>query len=71
MCVESLATALTDMFPHYLRRPGGREILVLVIAVVCFLLGLPFITEVSSIRIGAGGWGRLVENAARKQKKIR
>uniref|UniRef100_UPI003AAB2BBB sodium- and chloride-dependent betaine transporter-like isoform X2 n=1 Tax=Centroberyx gerrardi TaxID=166262 RepID=UPI003AAB2BBB len=45
VCVESLATAITDMFPRYLRRPGGREILVLVIAVVCFLLGLPLITE--------------------------
>uniref|UniRef100_UPI0037E8BD93 sodium- and chloride-dependent betaine transporter-like n=1 Tax=Semicossyphus pulcher TaxID=241346 RepID=UPI0037E8BD93 len=45
VCVESLATALTDMFPRYLRRRGGREILVLVIAVVCFLLGLPLITE--------------------------
>uniref|UniRef100_A0A3Q0R8J1 Transporter n=1 Tax=Amphilophus citrinellus TaxID=61819 RepID=A0A3Q0R8J1_AMPCI len=45
VCVESLATALTDLFPRYLRRPGAREILVLVIAVVCFCLGLPFITE--------------------------
>ncbi|XP_071392467.1 sodium- and chloride-dependent betaine transporter-like isoform X2 [Centroberyx affinis] len=45
VCVESLATAITDMFPRYLRRPGRREILVLVIAVVCFLLGLPLITE--------------------------
>nr|XP_015814941.2 sodium- and chloride-dependent GABA transporter 2 isoform X1 [Nothobranchius furzeri] len=45
VCVESLATALTDLFPHRLRRPGVREILVLVIAVVCFLLGLPFVTE--------------------------
>ncbi|XP_071357654.1 sodium- and chloride-dependent GABA transporter 2-like [Trachinotus anak] len=45
VCVESLATAITDLFPRYLRRPGRREILVLVIAVVCFLLGLPLITE--------------------------
>ncbi|XP_070709608.1 sodium- and chloride-dependent GABA transporter 2-like [Pempheris klunzingeri] len=45
VCVESLATAITDMFPRYLRRPGGREILVLVIAVICFLLGLPYISE--------------------------
>ncbi|XP_074554739.1 sodium- and chloride-dependent GABA transporter 2-like [Halichoeres trimaculatus] len=44
VCVESLATALTDMFPRYLRKPGFREILVLGIAVVCFLLGLPLIT---------------------------
>ncbi|XP_056133831.1 sodium- and chloride-dependent GABA transporter 2-like [Lampris incognitus] len=45
VCVESLATAITDLFPQYLRRPGGREKLVLVIAVVCFLLGLPLVTE--------------------------
>ncbi|XP_047431070.1 sodium- and chloride-dependent GABA transporter 2-like [Mugil cephalus] len=45
VCVESLATAITDMFPRHLRRPGAREILILVIAAVCFLLGLPFITE--------------------------
>ncbi|XP_035531610.1 sodium- and chloride-dependent betaine transporter-like [Morone saxatilis] len=45
VCVESLATALTDMFPHYLRRPHAREKLTLVIAVVCFLLGLPLISE--------------------------
>uniref|UniRef100_A0A8C4IG97 Transporter n=1 Tax=Dicentrarchus labrax TaxID=13489 RepID=A0A8C4IG97_DICLA len=45
VCVESLATALTDMFPRYLRRPYAREKLTLVIAVVCFLLGLPLISE--------------------------
>lgn len=48
MCVESLATALTDMFPRHLRKKGFREILVLGIAVVCFLLGLPLVTGVSS-----------------------
>lgn len=46
MCVESLATSITDLFPRHLRRPCARELLVLVIAVVCFLLGLPLITEV-------------------------
>ncbi|KAM3859087.1 sodium- and chloride-dependent GABA transporter 2-like [Diretmus argenteus] len=45
VCVESMATAITDMFPRVLRKPGRREILVLVIAVVCFLLGLPFVSE--------------------------
>lgn len=47
VCVESLATALTDLFPSRLRRKGAREKLVLVIAVACFLLGLTFVTEVS------------------------
>lgn len=46
VCVESLATAISDLFPAVLRKEGRREILVLVIAVVCFLLGLPFVTEV-------------------------
>ncbi|XP_037615891.1 sodium- and chloride-dependent GABA transporter 2-like [Sebastes umbrosus] len=45
VCVESLATAITDLFPRQLRRRGGREVLVLVIAVVCFLLGLPCLTQ--------------------------
>ncbi|KAM7367143.1 hypothetical protein PAMP_015067 [Pampus punctatissimus] len=45
VCVESMATAITDLFPYTLRRPGRREILVLVIAIVCFLLGLPLVTE--------------------------
>lgn len=45
VCVESLATAITDLFPRQLRRPRAREKLVLVIAVFCFLLGLPFVSE--------------------------
>ncbi|CAB1430241.1 unnamed protein product [Pleuronectes platessa] len=52
MLTESLATAITDMFPRHLRRPGAREVLVLVISVVCFLLGLPFITEGGIIPFG-------------------
>lgn len=48
VCVESLATAITDLFPRQLRRPCGRELLVLAIVVVCFLLGLPLVTQVSS-----------------------
>ncbi|XP_067110331.1 sodium- and chloride-dependent betaine transporter-like [Osmerus mordax] len=45
VCVESLATAITDLFPERLRKPYRREILVLVIAVVCFLLGLTLVSE--------------------------
>lgn len=48
VCVESLATSITDIFPRQLRKPGARELLVLAIAVVCFLLGLPLVTQVSS-----------------------
>uniref|UniRef100_W5NJN0 Transporter n=1 Tax=Lepisosteus oculatus TaxID=7918 RepID=W5NJN0_LEPOC len=45
VCVESLATAIIDMHPRVLRRKGRREILILLIAVVCFLLGLLLVTE--------------------------
>eukprot|EP00066_Takifugu_rubripes_P022393 XP_011611659.1 PREDICTED: sodium- and chloride-dependent GABA transporter 2-like [Takifugu rubripes] len=45
VCVESLATSITDLFPRQLRKPGARELLVLAIAVVCFLLGLPLVTQ--------------------------
>ncbi|KAJ8373536.1 hypothetical protein SKAU_G00041160 [Synaphobranchus kaupii] len=45
VCVESLCTAITDMFPHVLRKPGRRELLVLGIAVGCFLLGLMLVTN--------------------------
>ncbi|KAG5267998.1 hypothetical protein AALO_G00228300 [Alosa alosa] len=45
VCVESLATAISDLFPDELRKQGRREILVLIIAIVCFLFGLPFVTE--------------------------
>lgn len=47
VCVESLATSITDLFPRQLRKPGARELLVLAIAAFCFLLGLPLVTEVS------------------------
>ncbi|RXN05143.1 sodium- and chloride-dependent GABA transporter 2-like isoform X1 [Labeo rohita] len=41
--IASSATAFTDLFPRVLRK--RRELLVLAIAVICFLLGLPFITK--------------------------
>lgn len=46
VCVESLVTSITDLFPRRLRRPGARELLVLAVAVACFLLGLPLVSEV-------------------------
>ncbi|CAG01916.1 unnamed protein product [Tetraodon nigroviridis] len=45
VCVESLATSITDLFPRQLRKPGARELLVLAITIVCFLLGLPLVTQ--------------------------
>ena len=50
--MESVATSITDLFPHHLRKPGRREILTLVIAVVCFLLGLPLVSQVRDSRWG-------------------
>lgn len=46
--VETLATAITDLFPQQLRGPRDRVKLTLLITVVCFLLGLPFVTEVKA-----------------------
>ncbi|KAJ8392282.1 hypothetical protein AAFF_G00076460 [Aldrovandia affinis] len=45
LCVDSFVTTVTDMFPHTLRRPRFREILVLITVVVCFLLSLLIVTE--------------------------
>ncbi|XP_011898752.1 PREDICTED: sodium- and chloride-dependent betaine transporter-like [Cercocebus atys] len=50
VCVECLVTASVDMFPRQLRKSGRRELLILTIAVTCYLIGLFMVTEVS--------WGR-------------
>lgn len=47
VCVECLVTASVDMFPSQLRKSGRRELLILAIAVVCYLIGLFLVTEVS------------------------
>lgn len=46
VCVESMVTALMDMFPGVFRKKGRRELLILAIAVICYLLGLLLVTEV-------------------------
>lgn len=46
VCVESMATALIDTFPGVFRKKGRRELLILAIAVLCYLLGLLLVTEV-------------------------
>lgn len=51
VCVECLVTASVDMFPSQLRKSGRRELLILAIAVVCYLIGLFLVTEVS---VGGG-----------------
>ncbi|NXM02986.1 S6A12 protein, partial [Tyrannus savana] len=45
VCVESMVTAIIDMFPGVFRKKGRRELLILAIAVICYLLGLLLITE--------------------------
>ncbi|XP_009001611.3 sodium- and chloride-dependent betaine transporter isoform X1 [Callithrix jacchus] len=45
VCVECLVTASTDMFPRQLRKSGRRELLILTIAVTCYLIGLFLVTE--------------------------
>uniref|UniRef100_A0A8D0H2R2 Transporter n=1 Tax=Sphenodon punctatus TaxID=8508 RepID=A0A8D0H2R2_SPHPU len=45
VCVESLVTAIVDMYPEVFRKKGRRELLILAIAVICYLLGLLLVTE--------------------------
>ncbi|XP_043943546.1 sodium- and chloride-dependent GABA transporter 2-like [Protopterus annectens] len=45
VCVESLVTAVVDMFPHVFRKGKRRELFILCIAVICFLIGLVMLTE--------------------------
>ena len=55
-----------DMFPRQLRRSGRRELLILAIAVMCYLIGLLLVTEVSGgtgCRLGSGGEGAMGDPA--------
>nr|XP_033808526.1 sodium- and chloride-dependent betaine transporter-like isoform X2 [Geotrypetes seraphini] len=45
VCVESQVTAIVDMFPAVFRKRFRRELLILGIAVVCYLIGLLLVTE--------------------------
>ncbi|XP_051978973.1 sodium- and chloride-dependent GABA transporter 2-like [Xyrauchen texanus] len=45
VCVESLVTAMVDMYPSVFRRKNRRELLILAVAVVSFLVGLIMLTE--------------------------
>ncbi|KAM9496931.1 sodium- and chloride-dependent GABA transporter 2 isoform 1-T2 [Clarias gariepinus] len=45
VCVESLVTAVVDMYPSVFRRKYRRELLILVVALVSFLTGLIMLTE--------------------------
>lgn len=46
VCVESLVTAMIDMYPSTFRRKNRRELFILVVALISFLMGLIMLTEV-------------------------
>lgn len=62
VCVESLVTAVVDMYPKVFRRGYRRELLILALSVVSYFLGLVMLTEVSHVlRVSEGssaaqGW---------------
>ncbi|CAI5786319.1 sodiumchloride2-likedependent and chloride-dependent GABA transporter 2-like [Podarcis lilfordi] len=45
VCVESLVTALVDMYPGIFRKKNRREMLILIVSILSFLVGLVMITE--------------------------
>ncbi|XP_022602169.1 sodium- and chloride-dependent GABA transporter 2-like isoform X1 [Seriola dumerili] len=42
--LEALMTSVTDLYPHLIRRGHRRELLLLLVCVVCFLMGLVMVT---------------------------
>lgn len=46
VCVESLVTAVVDMYPETFRRGYRRELLILGMSITSFLIGLIMCTEV-------------------------
>lgn len=52
MCVESLVTAVVDMYPKVFRRGYRRELLILALSVTSYFLGLVMLTEVSDSHTG-------------------
>uniref|UniRef100_A0A3P8VWJ7 Solute carrier family 6 member 13 n=1 Tax=Cynoglossus semilaevis TaxID=244447 RepID=A0A3P8VWJ7_CYNSE len=45
VCVESLVTAVVDMYPEVFRRKNRRELFLLAVSLVSFLVGLIMLTE--------------------------
>ncbi|MBN3299309.1 S6A13 protein, partial [Amia calva] len=45
VCVESLVTAIMDMYPSVFRRKNRRELFILAVAVVSYMMGLLMLTE--------------------------
>ncbi|XP_076579579.1 sodium- and chloride-dependent GABA transporter 2-like isoform X1 [Chaetodon auriga] len=42
--LEALMTSITDLYPHVIRRGHRRELLLLFVCIVCFLVGLVMVT---------------------------
>lgn len=57
VCVESLVTALVDMYPRVFRKKNRREVLILGVSVISFLIGLVMLTEVRVWE--ASRWGQV------------
>ncbi|KAM9276464.1 sodium- and chloride-dependent GABA transporter 2 isoform 3-T3 [Cariama cristata] len=49
VCVESLVTALVDMYPTIFRKKNRRETLILLVSVLSYLVGLVMLTEPSPL----------------------
>ena len=47
-------TSVSDLYPHLIRRGHRRELLLLFVCIVCFLLGLVMVTPVSGWVCGRG-----------------
>uniref|UniRef100_A0AAY4B0P4 Transporter n=1 Tax=Denticeps clupeoides TaxID=299321 RepID=A0AAY4B0P4_9TELE len=45
VCVESLVTAMVDMYPSVFRRKNRRELFILAVSILSFLVGLIMLTE--------------------------
>lgn len=47
--LEALMTSVTDLYPNLIRRGHRRELLLLFVCIICFLIGLVMITPVSRV----------------------
>lgn len=47
VCVESLVTAIVDMYPTVFRRKHRRELFLLAVVLVSFFMGLIMLMEVT------------------------
>lgn len=53
VCVESLVTAIVDMYPSVFRRKNRRELFLLAVVLFSFLMGLIMLMEVEHTQMEA------------------